>query len=106
MVDCVFKLFTSRGCLLLAVAFDTHALKLNVYEMSNNYSGWSVKYFVTLDEGWRSTPTNNIWNSFGFLSITLGEREDDSFLVMFLDGKVVRYNFVSRNVSTLTNYRS
>ncbi|GJR27043.1 retrotransposon protein, putative, ty1-copia subclass [Tanacetum coccineum] len=54
---------------------------------------------------WRSKPSN-IWDSFGVLSIMLGEREEDLFLVMFLDGKVVRYDFVSRNVSTLTNFHS
>jgi F-box interacting protein len=100
------RLFQSRGCLLLVTMIGTPVPKLNVYEMTNDDSRWSVKYFVTLDEGWRSMPTNNIRDSFGVLSINLGEREEDSFLVMFLDGKVVRYNFVSRNVSTLTNYRS
>nr|GEX23075.1 hypothetical protein [Tanacetum cinerariifolium] len=76
---------------------------MDVYKMSNDDSRWSVKYFVTLDEGCRSKPSN-IQDSIGVLSIMLGEREEDSFLVMFLDGKVVRYNFVLQKVSTLTNY--
>ncbi|GKB78045.1 F-box protein-like protein isoform X1 [Tanacetum coccineum] len=105
-VDCSYvQLFESHGCLLFVAMFDTPILKMDVYEMSNDDSRWSVKYFVTLDEGWRSKPSN-IWDSFGVLSIMLGEREEDLFLVMFLDGKVVRYDFVSRNVSTLTNFHS
>ena len=55
--------------------FATPSIKLNVYEMTNDDSRLSVKYFVTLDEGWRSMPTNNIRDSFGVLSINLGERE-------------------------------
>ncbi|GKB90827.1 F-box protein-like protein isoform X2 [Tanacetum coccineum] len=59
-----FWLFESRGCLLFVTTrFDTPVLKMDVYEMSNDDSRWLVKYFVTLDEGWRSTPTKVVFGN-------------------------------------------
>ncbi|GJU39339.1 retrovirus-related pol polyprotein from transposon TNT 1-94 [Tanacetum coccineum] len=60
-------------------------------------SVWSVRYHVDTDdfmtplpEGWSIRST--VW------SIVLGEREDDSFLVINLSGKVVEYNLISKNL--------
>ncbi|GKC29596.1 hypothetical protein Tco_1036890 [Tanacetum coccineum] len=44
-------------------------------------SGWSIQYIV--------------W------SLVVGEREEDSFLVMNLFGKVVQYNLISKTVSEI-----
>ncbi|GJR20676.1 hypothetical protein Tco_0969203 [Tanacetum coccineum] len=110
-VDSDCQLFESRGFLLFVTLFDTdHVPKLNIYGMRNEDSVWSVKYIVNLDEV-RIFPkiwsvATSFWASFGVLSIILGEREDDSFLVMVLYDKVVRYNFVSQTVSTLCDFVS
>nr|GFA85431.1 hypothetical protein [Tanacetum cinerariifolium] len=87
-VDSDCQLFESRGFLLFVTTmFDTdHVPKLNIYGMRNEDSVWSVKYIVNLDEV-RIFPkiwsvATSFWASFGVLSIILGEREDDSFLLM------------------------
>ncbi|GKE22110.1 hypothetical protein Tco_1433622 [Tanacetum coccineum] len=60
-------------------------------------SVWTVRYrvhtydFMTpLPEGW--SIQYNIW------SIVLGEREQGSFLVIKLSGKVVQYNLISKTL--------
>ncbi|GJW52568.1 hypothetical protein Tco_0096653 [Tanacetum coccineum] len=66
-------------------------------KMMKGSSVWSVRYHVDTDdfmtplpEGWSIRST--VW------SIVLGEREDDSFLVINLSGKVVEYNLISKNL--------
>nr|GEY49241.1 hypothetical protein [Tanacetum cinerariifolium] len=68
-----------------------------IYKMRNGCSVWSVRYLVNTDdfmnlllEGWSICST--IW------SIVLGEREDDSCLVINLSGKVVEYNLISKTL--------
>ncbi|GKC70940.1 hypothetical protein Tco_1116823 [Tanacetum coccineum] len=91
------KLFDSRGCLLLVRRDDFGSSKFTIYEMMKGSSVWSVRYHVDTDdfmtplpEGWSIRST--VW------SIVLGEREDDSFLVINLSGKVVEYNLISKNL--------
>ncbi|GJS53998.1 hypothetical protein Tco_0627360 [Tanacetum coccineum] len=67
-----------------------------IYEMMIVCSVWTVRYRVHTDdfmtpipEGW--SIRSNVW------SIILGEREQDSFLVM-LSGKVVQYNLISKTL--------
>ncbi|GJZ07229.1 hypothetical protein Tco_0541022, partial [Tanacetum coccineum] len=66
-------------------------------EMMKGSSVWSVRYHVDTDDF--MTPLleglsirSTVW------SIVLGEREDDSFLVINLSGKVVEYNLISKNL--------
>nr|GEX72395.1 hypothetical protein [Tanacetum cinerariifolium] len=74
-----------------------------VYNPSTNQnkkfrcSMWMVRYHVHTDdfmtplpEGW--SIWSNVW------SIVLGEREQDSFLVIKLSGKVVQYNLISKTL--------
>ncbi|GJZ66396.1 hypothetical protein Tco_0623092 [Tanacetum coccineum] len=92
------KLFyESRGCLLLVRRDDFCSSEFTIYEMMKGSSVWSVRYHVDTDdfmtplpEGWSIRST--VW------SIVLGEREDDSFLVINLSGKVVEYNLISKNL--------
>ncbi|GKC71647.1 retrovirus-related pol polyprotein from transposon TNT 1-94, partial [Tanacetum coccineum] len=74
--------------------------EFTIYEMMKGSSVWSVRYHVDTDdfmtllpEGWSIRST--VW------SIVLGEREDDSFLVINLSGKVVEYNLISKNLREL-----
>ncbi|GKA66558.1 hypothetical protein Tco_0766366 [Tanacetum coccineum] len=91
------KLFDSYGCLLLVRRDDFGSSKFTIYEMTKRSSVWSVRYHVDTDdfmtllpEGWSIRST--VW------SIILGEREDDSFLVINLSRKVVEYNLISKNL--------
>ncbi|GJS07897.1 hypothetical protein Tco_0364693 [Tanacetum coccineum] len=91
------KLFDSRGCLLLVHRDDFGSSKFTIYEMMKGSYVWSVRYHVDTDdfmtplpEGWSIRST--VW------SIVLGEREDDSFLVINLSEKVVEYNLISKNL--------
>lgn len=101
---CDRKFFTSHGSLLLLCKDYHHSPHLNIYEMKNEYSKWSVKYFVNVHDMMRPYPTWRLptdWGCDNILSILLGEREEDSFMVIELSGKVLRYKFVSETVSKL-----
>lgn len=92
------KLFESRGCLLLLGVDYANSQQFNIYEMSNVSSEWSVKYNLILDDNiisWPRTISGNVW------CIILGEREEDSFMVMELDKKVVEYKIMSNNLREL-----
>ncbi|GKF52737.1 hypothetical protein Tco_0159647 [Tanacetum coccineum] len=85
---CSRKLFVSRGCLLLASKSDPCSSQLRVFEMRNVYSGWSVKYLVNLDDLMLPHPFTwgihlSVW------CIVLGERDEDSFMVIESHGKVL-----------------
>nr|GEU61802.1 hypothetical protein [Tanacetum cinerariifolium] len=91
------KLFDSLGCLLLVRRDDFGSSEFTIHEMMKGSYVWSVRYHVDTDafmtslfEGWSIRST--------VLSIVLDEREDDSFLVINLSGKVVEYNLISKNL--------
>ncbi|GKB33268.1 hypothetical protein Tco_0872669 [Tanacetum coccineum] len=91
------KLFESHGCLLLVCRNDIGYSEFTIYEMMKGCSVWSVRYRVDTDdfmtplpEGWLIQST--VW------SIVLGEREEDSFLVINLSGKVVQYNLILKTL--------
>nr|GEX51885.1 hypothetical protein [Tanacetum cinerariifolium] len=74
---------------------DIGSSDFTIYEMMKGCSVWSVRYRVDIDdfitpllEGWSIRST--VWR------IVLGEREDDSLLVINLFGKVVQYNLISK----------
>ncbi|GKA47953.1 hypothetical protein Tco_0740911 [Tanacetum coccineum] len=82
-----WKLFESRGCLLLVCRDDIGSSEFTIYEMMKWYSVWSVRYRVDTDnfmtrlpKGWSIRST--VW------SIVLGEKEKDSLLVINLFGNV------------------
>ncbi|XP_076885651.1 F-box protein At5g07610-like [Bidens hawaiensis] len=89
------KLVVSRDCLLL-VRLLQPLKKLSVYEMNNEHdysAGWSVKYHVSLEP--------SVY--FHVLSLVLGERDEDSFLVLEVTGKnmLLRYNIVANTFHQL-----
>lgn len=96
------KLFGSYGSLLLLCKDYYGSRKLNIYEMKNGYSACSMKYFVNLDNMLRRTwrlPED--WSCYNIWSIFFGEREEDSFMVIELSGKVLLYTFGSKTVTKL-----
>lgn len=91
------KLFESRGCLLLVVKDDFRCF--TIYEKGSVYSEWSVKCIVNLSDTVKPFPKI----SSTVFCIALEEREEDSFLVMELDKKVVQYKFVSKTLNTISD---
>ncbi|GKB65963.1 hypothetical protein Tco_0927375 [Tanacetum coccineum] len=92
-----WKLFESRGCLLAVLRHYFGSREFTIYGMRKGCSVWSVRYLVNTDdfmnpllEGW------SIWST--IWSIVLGEREDDSCLVINLSRKVVEYNLISKTL--------
>ncbi|GJT36343.1 hypothetical protein Tco_0926762 [Tanacetum coccineum] len=81
------KLFESLGCLVLVCRDCIGSSKFTIYQMRKGCSVWSSKYTVNTDdfmnplpEGW---PIRSIvW------SIVLGEREEDSFIIINLSAKI------------------
>ncbi|GJZ38919.1 hypothetical protein Tco_0585482 [Tanacetum coccineum] len=91
------KLFESRGCLVLVRRDYIGSSEFTIYEMTKGCSVWSVKYIVDTD-GFM-TPLPEGWSiRYIIWSLVVGEREDDSFLVMNLFGKVVQYNLISKTL--------
>ncbi|KAF3434833.1 hypothetical protein FNV43_RR21920 [Rhamnella rubrinervis] len=71
--------------------------KFNVYEMKRDYSGWFVKFRVDLAELLIQFPEIQ-WNDFpnyacscSIICVVRGELDDDSYLVLHIPGKIVRY---------------
>nr|GEV39261.1 hypothetical protein [Tanacetum cinerariifolium] len=94
------KLFESRGCLLLACRDDIDSKEFIIYEMVKGCSVWTVRYLVNTDEF--MTPLRERWLIQSTVwSIGLEERKEDSFLVINLSGKVVKYNIISKTVSQI-----
>ncbi|GJX24582.1 F-box protein-like protein [Tanacetum coccineum] len=101
------KLFESCGYLYLV---GTSTQDLSIYEMRKRYSKWSLKYVVNLDDVMMLLDENermpSKWDCSRIWSIVLGEREEDSFLVMELFGKVVQYNIGLKSIREVYDLRS
>ncbi|GKC86341.1 hypothetical protein Tco_1142058 [Tanacetum coccineum] len=94
------RFFESRGCLLLVCRDDIGSREVTIYDMMKGSFVFSVRYLVNtkefmnpLLEGWSIRST--IW------SIGLGEKEEDSFFMINLSGKVVKYNLISKNINEI-----
>nr|XP_043635975.1 F-box protein At5g07610-like [Erigeron canadensis] len=101
------ELFHSRGCLLVACAVNNpHPKHLKIYKIKDGYSGWSVKYIVKYEDTGiaaflKTWNMSNVRFSFNVLCIVMGEKEEESFFVMNLKGKVVKYNLLSKTLHML-----
>ncbi|GKF42237.1 hypothetical protein Tco_0125579 [Tanacetum coccineum] len=92
------RLFESLGCLLLVSRHDIDSKEFIVYEMVKGCPVWTVGYIVITDEF--MTPLPDRWSIWSTLwSIGLGDREEDSFLVINISRKVVKYNIISKTIS-------
>lgn len=108
-----YPLIESRDCLLFIDIFPPLSLKFDVHEMNRDYSGWTVKYHVDLNEVITKFPQTNEmtlmnllaffrpFQSFVIHCLVLGEREEDAFLVLEVPGKAIRYNIVLKNCQEL-----
>ncbi|GJS22088.1 AT-hook motif nuclear-localized protein 28-like protein [Tanacetum coccineum] len=96
------RLFESGGCLLLVGdKGGAHSGHFTIYEKRNEYSQWSLKYIVNLDDIIKPFPTS--WSIWSNVFCIVSEEKEDSFLVMELDKKVVQYKIVSKTLSTISD---
>ncbi|CAL5322915.1 unnamed protein product [Camellia sinensis] len=98
----------SRGHLQLIDIYGSQTKQFNVYEMESDYSAWFVKYVVDLDAIPNAFP-EMVCNSlfcyeFFVLSLVRRENDDESFLVLHIPGKIVRYNFQDNSFSTVLDF--
>nr|GEY81956.1 hypothetical protein [Tanacetum cinerariifolium] len=94
------RLFESRECLLLVSRDDIDSKEFTIYVMVKGYPVWTVRYVVSTDEF--MTPLLDRWSICSAVwSIGLGEREDDSFLVINISGKIIKYNIISKTISQI-----
>lgn len=94
----------------IARVFDN--IRFDVMEMKRDCSGWFVKYIVNLDTLCSVYPEmieneENFREDFLFIPISIvGSKTDDeeSFMVMHILGKVIRYNFKNETSKVLFEY--
>ncbi|KAF7147811.1 hypothetical protein RHSIM_Rhsim03G0161800 [Rhododendron simsii] len=80
----------SRGHLHL-VEINSGMYRVDVYEMERDYSGWFVK--VSADLYALEIPRDPLYCLFGILCVVRMERDEESFLVLHVPDKVLRYSF-------------
>lgn len=81
----------------------------DVYEMKRDYSEWFVKYKVDISCVVASYPemVRREYRDYyvcSVFSVVRGEREEDSFLVLQIPGRVVRYSLCSGSFETLHEF--
>ncbi|XP_076889041.1 F-box protein At5g07610-like [Bidens hawaiensis] len=82
--------------------------RLNVYEIKKDYSEWCIKYHVDLEQVIRVYPNmvTRLGLHFIVQSLVIGEweREEDSFVVLELPGKLIQYNFMVNTIFQLCDF--
>ncbi|CAK9135123.1 unnamed protein product [Ilex paraguariensis] len=88
--------------------YGRHITQFNVYEMTEDYSGWSVKYIVDVDavveafpEIICTHPSGLQFYKFLILSLIRRNNDEESFLVLSTPGKAIRYNFRDKTLKKL-----
>ncbi|KAJ7970617.1 F-box protein [Quillaja saponaria] len=89
----------SRDHLHLIEIYNLQKLEFNVYEMEWDYSGWFVKYHVDLDHPRLSFELKGYM--FSILCVVRGESDEDSYLVIHVPGKVLRFTFQDKTFHNL-----
>nr|GFA11130.1 hypothetical protein [Tanacetum cinerariifolium] len=91
------KLFESLGCLVLVRRDCIGSSKFTIYQMRKGCSVWSSKYIVNTDDFMNPLPDR--WTIRSIIwSIVLGEKEEDSFIIINLSAKVLQYNLISKTL--------
>lgn len=104
MLHSDIRLFVTGGSLFL-VCWDYEDLNLlGIYEMKNGCSDWLFKCFVDLEDVLsRVCPCWSICRH--VMCIVFGEKEDESFMLIDVDGEVVEYKF-KQDFSSLGEFGS
>ncbi|KAL1805669.1 hypothetical protein ACET3Z_028737 [Daucus carota] len=92
--------------------FCWYATSLSMYEMKSDYSGWFVKYRIDLAPIAKVFPEMKIFNyyhkhDYEVVVLSLVRREnfwENSFLVLKIPCKVIRYNVVDRSFKLLWDF--
>ena len=87
----------SRGHLhLINQTWNSTTLELDVYELELDYSGWFVKFRIDCSE----FPINNRLDYYHYfyciICIVRGDVDEESYAVIRIRGKVLRYNFETK----------
>ncbi|KAF5948133.1 hypothetical protein HYC85_014090 [Camellia sinensis] len=100
----------SRDHLHLIEIYGPRTTQFNVYEMERDYYGWFVQYRVDIDatpnafsEMIHSSldPSDLHYYQFVILGLIREENDDESFLVLHIPCKVIRYNFQDKSFREL-----
>ncbi|OMO52203.1 hypothetical protein COLO4_37366 [Corchorus olitorius] len=100
----------SRGHLyLMEVIDDSDTLVYDLYEMERDYSGWFLKYEVDFHPIAAAFPEmfcdSDIYPYlYSILGIVQEECDDDSFLVLYIPDKAIRYNFKDGSFTMLHDF--
>ncbi|EXC20948.1 F-box protein [Morus notabilis] len=105
----------SRGHLhLIDHIYDLQLPRFDVLEMETDYSGWSVKFRVDLSEIPSAFPQivrRKLLHRaklhdyvFSVLCVVRSEVDEESYLVLQIPGKVIRYNLKTRTFFKLCNF--
>ncbi|KAM7491693.1 hypothetical protein LguiA_034614 [Lonicera macranthoides] len=103
----------SSGHLYLIETYELMRIQFDVFEMERDRSGWFVRYRVDLNSMVNTYP-EMILDKRGYrgqliygcfpLYVLEGERSVDSYMLLYIPGKIVRYNFVDKTFKLLFDY--
>ncbi|KAK1408795.1 hypothetical protein QVD17_40846 [Tagetes erecta] len=98
--------FLAESCDGMLLVVRCRFRRLNVYEIKKDYSEWCVKYHVDLEEVIRVYPNmvTRLGLHFIVQSLVVGEKEEDSFVVLELPGKLIQYKFLLKTISQLCDF--
>ncbi|KAK9057395.1 hypothetical protein SSX86_022230 [Deinandra increscens subsp. villosa] len=123
VVGGVQKLFESSGCLFLLCTPVGLEVQLHIYEMCKQRLVWVERYVVDIGDvmmkyrkTWmlkkhhprRRTTCELEWLCSGWIHtsvqcVVIEKKEEDSFLVMEIFGKIIQYKIVSKTIHKLMN---
>ncbi|GJU18675.1 F-box protein-like protein [Tanacetum coccineum] len=86
-------LVESRDRLMFMGISSAVDMKFNVYEIDKDYSGWTLKYRVDLNQV--MVGFLDPLQSFVIHCLVLGEKEEDAFIVLEVPGKAIKLNIAS-----------
>ncbi|OMO52199.1 F-box protein [Corchorus olitorius] len=94
---------------LMEVIPDSDTLVYDLYEMERDYSGWFLKYKVDFHPIAAAVPEmfcdSDIYPYlYSILGIVQEESDDDSFLVLYVPDKAIRYNFKDGSFTMLHDF--
>lgn len=94
----------SLGHLHLIEIYDRKCAKFDVYEMKMDYSDWFVKYQVDLDLIPVGVEEMNLGYNFVPLLVVEGVIDEESFLALLINGKLIRYDFEGKTFKMLCDF--
>ncbi|XP_076939817.1 F-box protein At5g07610-like [Bidens hawaiensis] len=86
---------------LVQDAGNKNRLHFNVYEILSDYLGWIIKYRVELDELPNAYPYLPKYEIEVFDVVRNEEKEESTFMVVKILGKIIRYNVVNKSFKQL-----